>query len=77
MPVLKTPKTKLLQTEEPYNSFPEATGFQNRHFVLPEDGTLISKHVGDAHLMFVIIKTYLSTFYFSTMMHTIIKSQEY
>jgi hypothetical protein len=59
MAVLKTPKTKLLQTEEQYNSFPEATGFLNRHFVLPEDGTLMSKHVGDAHLMFVLIKTYL------------------
>jgi len=55
--VSKTPTTKLLQIEEICNSFPEATGFQNRQFVLPEDGTLIAKQVGDAHLMFVLVKT--------------------
>jgi len=59
IPAPKTPTTKLLQIEEFHNSFPEATGFQNRHFVLPEDGTLIPKQVGDAHLMFVLIKTLL------------------
>ena len=31
--------------------------FKNWHYVLPEDGTLVLEHVGDAHLMLVLIKT--------------------
>jgi len=29
--------------------------FKDWHFVLPEDGTLVPKHVGDAALAFVLI----------------------
>jgi len=31
--------------------------FKNWHYVLPEDGTIVLGHVGDAHLMLVLIKT--------------------
>ena len=30
--------------------------FTKWHYVLPEDGTYITKDVGEAHLMFVLIK---------------------
>ena len=30
--------------------------FKNWHYVLPEDGTHVPKHVGEVHLMFVLIK---------------------
>jgi hypothetical protein len=30
-----------------------ATGFKNWHFDLPEDGTLIPKHVGNTPLIFI------------------------
>ena len=39
------------------NSFAAATDFSNWHFVLSEDGTLVSKHVRDALLIFVLIET--------------------
>ena len=32
-------------------------GFENCHFVLLEDGTLVWKHVGDDPFLFVLIKT--------------------
>jgi hypothetical protein len=31
--------------------------FENWHFVLPEDVTLVPKHIGDAPLILVLIKT--------------------
>jgi len=31
--------------------------FKNWHCVLPEDGTLVLKHDGHAHVKFVLIKT--------------------
>jgi len=30
-------------------------GFKNWHFFLPENGTLVKKHVGDASLKFALI----------------------
>jgi hypothetical protein len=36
-------------------AFEAAIGFKNWHFFLPEDGTLVKKHVGDASLKFVLI----------------------
>jgi hypothetical protein len=39
------------------NSFPVETGFKNSHFGLPEDGTLVPKHVADVPLIFVLTKT--------------------
>jgi len=37
------------------NSFAEACGFEELYCVLHEDGTHVSKHVGEARLMFVLI----------------------
>jgi len=37
------------------NSFTEACHFETLHCVLHEDGTHVSKYVGEAHLMFVLI----------------------
>jgi hypothetical protein len=31
--------------------------FKYGHYVLPEDGTLVLEHVGDANVMLVLIKT--------------------
>jgi len=38
-------------------SFTVEISFKNWHFVLPEDGTLVQKHAGKAHLILVFIKT--------------------
>jgi hypothetical protein len=49
--------TKLLQTKEPINnSFALALSFQEVHRVLPEIGTHVPKLVGEAHVIFVLIK---------------------
>ena len=37
--------------------FPEATVFKKWHFFLPEFGTLMPLQVGDAPVLFVLIKT--------------------
>jgi hypothetical protein len=48
---------KLLQTNEPINNtFKIAFGFKNWHCILPEDGAHVPKQVGEAYLMFVLIK---------------------
>jgi hypothetical protein len=49
---------KLLQTKEPTNnSFAVAFGFQETGIIFSlKDGTHVLKHVGEAHLMFVLIK---------------------
>jgi hypothetical protein len=39
-----------------HNSFAVKFGFYNWHFFLREGGTPVAKHVGEAHLMFVLIK---------------------
>ena len=47
----------MLQIKEPiHKSFAVKFGFLKLAFVLPEDGTLVAKRVGEAHLMFVLIK---------------------
>jgi hypothetical protein len=50
------------------NIFAIAIGFKNWHGVLPEDGTHVPKHVGEAHLMLVLIKN-VHLFYVARTMH--------
>ena len=46
----------LLQTEESYKyQLSSGHQFLKLDFVLPEDGTHVPKHVGDAPLIFVLI----------------------
>jgi hypothetical protein len=48
---------KLLQTIEPKsNNFTVALVFKNWHCVLTKESTYVPKHVGEAHLMFALIK---------------------
>jgi hypothetical protein len=48
---------KLLQNKEPINkTFAVTLAFKNWHCVLHEDGTHVPKHVGEAHVMFILIK---------------------
>ena len=49
--------TQVLQKKEPINnSFTIAFYFFTKwHYVLPEDGTHVTKDVGKVHLMFVLI----------------------
>ena len=48
----------LLQTEQPHKyQLSSGHGFLKLAFFLPEDGTPVPKHVGDARLIFVLIMT--------------------
>jgi len=49
--------TKLPQTKQPINNtFKVASGFMNWHCILPEDDANATKQVGEAHLLFALIK---------------------